>query len=404
MARMRLDKNGEPIEPNEATLAPVVDSPVIADSTPVNPGPDINIGGGSDVNPTPNTTSTTVTPSVNTSVTTTPAPIAGGPLQVAPSIGSAAVPPPPSTPPPPGPPPPTTGIINTAVAQTPTPTPTPTATGGLEPIDIPAAVPGNIQPITRTVGRNELVQGQLDDILNADGPLMQNARNQAMALANERGLLNSAMAGGWGQQAVLNSAMPIATQDASTESRQALTNQDAGNQFGMANLNFQNTSSLQDRQAAQQRQLSQDQFGYNSALQRMDNASRENIASMQASTQAGIAASEAASRAWAAQLSASTQLSISDRNLANQLLISDRDAALRRELNLSGLEANAMTNYTNQITGVLAGQMSTEDKTLFVNNINSIWAGSPYLPIKINTNLFPPITGGGGGGGGGGGP
>ena len=81
----------------------------------------------------------------------------------------------------------------------------------------------------------DTVSGQLDAILAKDSPLMQSAGAQGAQAANSKGLLNSTMGVQAGQQAVINAALPIAQQDASTFSQQRLTNQGVSNtasQFG----------------------------------------------------------------------------------------------------------------------------------------------------------------------------
>lgn len=74
------------------------------------------------------------------------------------------------------------------------------------------------------------VQGQVADIIKSGSQLNQLAESKAKSAANRRGLVNSAMAVGAGQKAVIESALPIAQQDASTNFNAQLSNQNAGNQ------------------------------------------------------------------------------------------------------------------------------------------------------------------------------
>lgn len=60
------------------------------------------------------------------------------------------------------------------------------------------------------------LQGLLEDKSN---PLMQRRESQAMQQAQSRGLLNSTMAATAGQAAMIDAAMPIASQDAATLNR-----------------------------------------------------------------------------------------------------------------------------------------------------------------------------------------
>ena len=68
------------------------------------------------------------------------------------------------------------------------------------------------------------MSGLLDD----NGKYMQAARSRAAETANSRGLLNSSMAAGTGERAAIQSAMPIAQQDAGTYGQRALANMSAG--------------------------------------------------------------------------------------------------------------------------------------------------------------------------------
>ena len=63
--------------------------------------------------------------------------------------------------------------------------------------------------------QDQTVEGRLDGLLSKDSPLMQRAATQGMQFANQRGLLNSTMASGAAQGAMIDRAMPIAQQDAS---------------------------------------------------------------------------------------------------------------------------------------------------------------------------------------------
>lgn len=64
--------------------------------------------------------------------------------------------------------------------------------------------------------QKQTVQGQLDTILSKDSPLMQKAKASGNQYANSRGLINSSMAAGAAQSAMMDYAMPIASQDAGT--------------------------------------------------------------------------------------------------------------------------------------------------------------------------------------------
>lgn len=103
-----------------------------------------------------------------------------------------------------------------------------------------------LDPLTDTV------EGRLDSIINKNSPLMQSAETTAKQGMAQRGLVNSSMAIGAGQKAVIDSAMPIAQQDAQATLQVKGANQVAGNdasKFGAGagnDLNLLNVSGEQD--------------------------------------------------------------------------------------------------------------------------------------------------------------
>lgn len=86
-------------------------------------------------------------------------------------------------------------------------------------------------PALRTVDpEKETVQGQLAKVMDTGSPLMQRAETRAAQQMNQRGLLNSSIAVGAGQQALYDTALPIATADADIYGTAARENQATTNQ------------------------------------------------------------------------------------------------------------------------------------------------------------------------------
>lgn len=122
-------------------------------------------------------------------------------------------------------------------------------------------------PTTYTPSEKSLVSNQLSTLLNSDSPYLTAARTRAAQLANGRGLLNSSMAAGAGEAAAVESALPIAQQDAATYDTAQRFNADAANNFARDANSFGRQGALakfqgvldvgsQGRQiAAQDRQL-----------------------------------------------------------------------------------------------------------------------------------------------------
>ena len=102
---------------------------------------------------------------------------------------------------------------------------------------------------TRSVDpETQTAQGQVNSILSKDSPLMQRARTLATQQMAQRGLVNSSMAAGAGVAAMIDRAVPIASQDASTYNQVASENMGAVNQAGLANTGALNQFGMQKSQ------------------------------------------------------------------------------------------------------------------------------------------------------------
>lgn len=132
---------------------------------------------------------------------------------------------------------------------------------------------GNMtQQQPRIITQNETVEGRLNGLLSEGNPYMQSAINRGMETVNARGLLNSSIAAGAAQRAAIDSAMPIAQQDAQTYATAGLSaqnaNQDAALKGYSANL-----------ESAQQ----EENYGYNAALADQKTANDSLLANLTAS-------------------------------------------------------------------------------------------------------------------------
>lgn len=93
-----------------------------------------------------------------------------------------------------------------------------------------------LNPATDTTG------GQVSSIIDQNSPLMQQARTQGLQQANARGLLDSSIAVGDAQNAVLNAATPIGTSNAAAYLQTGLTNTSNQQQTNLTNANAANTA------------------------------------------------------------------------------------------------------------------------------------------------------------------
>lgn len=97
----------------------------------------------------------------------------------------------------------------------------------------------------------DTVAGRVDQIIKADSPLMQTAATRAKQMMNARGLLNTTMAGQAGEQAVIETALPMAQQDAAASLQTKQFNTGNENQAMQFNAGAGNTALLNERQGQQ---------------------------------------------------------------------------------------------------------------------------------------------------------
>lgn len=167
-----------------------------------------------------------------------------------------------------------------------------------------------------TVDNPQTVQGQVSGIIAANSPLVQQARAASLAQMNARGLTNSSMALGEGQKAVISSAMPIATQDASLYANNAKYNADTANNMSQFNVGQQNTglqftANAGNTAAASNQQAANQAMQFNSGSLNqaaLSNAQSQNQAMQFTAGSANQAAlTNAASQNQAAQFTAGSQ-------------------------------------------------------------------------------------------------
>lgn len=105
----------------------------------------------------------------------------------------------------------------------------------------PVSVPKSVVANNVNVGKNETVQGQLHGLLeNTNNPLMVQARTAGNSYSNKRGLLDSSIGASAAESSMINAAMPIAQQDASTYYDANKVN--AGNKLTADTFNADQTS------------------------------------------------------------------------------------------------------------------------------------------------------------------
>jgi hypothetical protein len=177
-----------------------------------------------------------------------------------------------------------------------------------------------IQPDVQQFDESKGVAGRVNSITNSASPLMQTARTKAAQASSNRGLLNSSLGVQAGEQAVIETATPIASADAQLFQQQNLANQQAKNTANIQNANNNiaaNTRGLEldvnqgqfsqnlaeqarqfDATRADNARMFDAELGQKAALAKMDVDSRIKLAEIEAKYKNEIQDSANISNAW----------------------------------------------------------------------------------------------------------
>lgn len=148
----------------------------------------------------------------------------------------------------------------------------------------------DIQP--RTVTKEETVAGQMEGLLGKESPLMTMSRTKAAETANMRGMLSSTMAVQAGEAAAIQSALPIAQQDAQIYAQSGQSSQEAAQEIastthkgevsgGLITKEYGLKSELSGQESAQQKELSTQQAGEKAALSTQEATQAQTLAAQQ---------------------------------------------------------------------------------------------------------------------------
>ena len=212
----------------------------------------------------------------------------------------------------------------------------------LNPIDpdMPIGGPGGYPtPTLKSVKPYEpsggaLVEDRMAGLLEKGSPYLTAARNRALGTANKRGLLNTTMAAGAGEQAAIESALPIASQDAAAfhEAKMAgyqgdinswLAEQGYGHDIGLAEQGYGHDIGIIGAQEAA-----------SSNLSAQDAAQAQALSTLQAGQAAGLSAQEAAQAAGLSVQEAEQLLALSQQQAdqAAQLSQQQSDQAAEQSI------------------------------------------------------------------------
>lgn len=160
------------------------------------------------------------------------------------------------------------------------------------------------------MGDDESVESRVASIASKDSPLNKMARSGAMQTANRRGIINSTMAAGAGEKAVLETALPIASQDAQTSFNTKMSNQQATNQMRsqrlsgnqqaiLAGQGAEYESELLDQRTGNESELLDQRAGHDIDMQQLRGEQAEKISQLETRAQLLSQANQSASVVYA---------------------------------------------------------------------------------------------------------
>ena len=201
------------------------------------------------------------------------------------------------------------------------------------------------------VDDNSMSAYHLNKIIGEDSPLMQQAATTGLKFANKRGLLNTSIAAGATQDAMVRGATPLAQQDAGTYATSNLADQAAINRAREFTASAENVASLQNAQAGTQVNLTNsgalnakgqlDSSNFNSqSLADKEAASRIKLQEMQSDTSKSIADSDNLVKLQLQKIQSDTTLTAEARRAASNLAISQGDNATKLLMQASTNAAN----------------------------------------------------------------
>ena len=229
-----------------------------------------------------------------------------------------------------------------------------------------------IAPVTQDFDESKGVAGRVNSITSSGSPLMETARTRATQNSARRGLQNSSIGVQAGEQAVIETATPIAQADAGLYQQQALTNQNARNNANVVNAGNAIQTGTQGRTLMEQARLQQSQLDQNQrqfdtstglerdrlgqqqsqfdaqqaqqmTLANLDVQSRRELAELEATYKNQIQSSANISQAWSQMMQGITQIQ------NNPEL---DDAAKRTQIENQLASFQAFSSFWNNATGV----------------------------------------------------
>ena len=220
------------------------------------------------------------------------------------------------------------------------------------------------------------VQNQLTGILASGNPLLEQARTQAAQGMNAKGLLNSSMALGAGESAMIANALPIAQQDAQTNANAGQLNTTQTNAMNQFNTGANNAASQFTQGASNTANLANEQASNQASSQNAQAVNTASLANAQSQNQAGAFSAGAANTAslnYASQLNANvnkqldqavaastanadnaTKINVQNISAGTQKDLAQIEAAYKDQLQASASASGTFAQYATNIANIMA--------------------------------------------------
>lgn len=225
------------------------------------------------------------------------------------------------------------------------------------------AVATTYDPTKQVVSDKSTVQNQLADITSNGSALNTLAAADANKESNRRGLLNSSIAVGAAQKAVLQSALPIAQQDASTNASADAANATFANSASQFNAGAKNTTSQTNAQLGTQvslansttelqKQLAQIQSDTTLSAADKQIKSQQIIAQMNNVSAQTIARNDNNVKLQLQQIDAETKKTLATLDSDSKTKLSQLEADNRQLLQTNISAANEYAQYVQALSGI----------------------------------------------------
>ena len=251
-----------------------------------------------------------------------------------------------------------------------------------------------------TPSTESTVAGQMEGLLSSSSPYMEAARASGIETANTRGLLNTSMAGEASQKAAIESALPIAQQDATTFGEAGLTGYQGLIQSGLSTQEYGQEAAKTNVQAGASAKLSA-QEATQTAIQTAYNAAvTAGISAQEATQTAGLEGYRAALTAGLSEQDAvealiqagydselASQISAQEAAQAQSLeAIVQEGANLRQQVELAANETIAAMELTSQEQRSLADSVTSLGDEFMVQ-LTSVQS-NPDLTDEAKTGII----------------